>query len=168
MTCRVSSARQSQKSACVCVCVLQLWLYPWLMEDSVSSLALSSFHMLLLSFLPSSLLHELISFIYLFSSATICLHRPRCLLSISIFGTLLSVGVLHEHHGYWNLINKKRQDWRRLTWLQLVSAQIYIVLGFIYCKCISSVCADVMWRMADKAFKVHIYKVNVILSLHKH
>lgn len=138
------------------------------MEDSVSSLALSSFHMLLLSFLPSSLLHELISFIYLFSSATICLHRPRCLLSISIFGTLLSVGVLHEHHGYWNLINKERQDWRRLTWLQLVSAQIYIVLGFIYCKCISSVCADVMWHMADKAFKVHIYKVNVILSLRKH
>lgn len=138
------------------------------MEDSVSSLALSSFHMLLLSFLPSSLLHELISFIYLFSSATICLHRPRCLLSISIFGTLLSVGVLHEHYGYWNLINKERQDWRRLTWLQLVSAQIYIVLGFIYCKCISSVCADVMWHMADKAFKVHIYKVNVILSLRKH
>lgn len=158
----------SHRKVLVCVCVLQLWLYPWLTEDSVSSLALSSFHMLLLSFLPSSLLHELISFIYLFSSATICLHRPRCLLSISIFGTLLSVGVLHEHHGYWNLINKERQDWRRLTWLQLVFAQIYIVLGFIYCKCISSVCVDVMWHMADKAFKVHIYKVNVILSLHKH
>lgn len=152
------------------------------MEESVSSLALSSFHMLLISFLPPTTLHELILFIYLFGSAAIHLLRPRCFLLVLCQLRSLDLWYFTVRWRFtWasrlllilevdkqgkaglsapNLATAAKtapggQPWAdyHTDW---VSAHIYIVLGFIYCKYISSVCTEVMSHMAARAFKVHI------------
>lgn len=183
MTCRVSSARQSQKSVCVCVCYSfdftpDSWktLFPHLHSLPFTCYFFHSCHLpyCMSSFRSFTFPARPLSVYIVPGASWWCFASSE----VSIFGTLLSIGVLHEHHGYWNLINKERQKWRRLTWLQLVSAQIYIVLGFIYCKCISSVCAEVMWHVADQAFKVHMYvrlkssfhsiSIKLLQSLHPH
>lgn len=95
------------------------------MEDIASSFPLPSFHMLLLSFLSSSLLDELICSFTFLGLATVHRHLPStsCWRSASSESlSLWSVDVLHEQHSHcwcWNLINGGGQDWRRLTWVQL-------------------------------------------------